>query len=474
MSSQMSSLFLPCTVLSLISIFYLPRTLALVDDFSFWLKLLHVLLVLPQIVTAMMPSLFPQMNSLILYRLLALLIALLHFCDPMLSPMPYAMPVTDCQFSISCDLVLCSLITVYAIYVDTNHSLVQASVALGLLPVVSPGVILALHLARQQQQLNQEAGRASLHSSWVTWLQELSAGRRAATSGGTVVQPPSSTSVTREAGEQQKQGQDLAQDTKTAPPAGAGVPWMNLGQGLSNKDVAYSSACQTLATSLGAHLFKTGDGVLACGCGYGAELLFWKKEFSLGHITGIDTNPRASQLFPPTSDVRLLPVAVANMYSTFVNAVPFNRIVALDSVYHFEDKKHFFADCVKLLPPGGSVGVTDLVLSKQSGGRLPLWVSLLLRLMHVNVEFLWTEEEYREHLLAQGWERIQVKPFESTSVLAGWFPPSLLQHLEYAVILADRPAAASVSVAATKPKVAIVGSGLSGLVSNILCVYSIY
>lgn len=445
--SQVSSLFLPCTVLSLVSIYYLPRTLTLLDDFSFWLKLLHVLLVLPQIVTAVMPSLFPKMSSLVLYWLLALLIACLHWSDPLLTP-PYAFPVTDCQLSISCDLVLCSLITVYAIYIDTRYSAVQASVALGLLAVVPPGVVLALHLARQQLQNKGEGGaEAGLHSSWVTWLQEMLALRRAA-------------SV------KQQTGQSITGVTNSEAEAGsAGVLWMNLGQGWSTKGLAYTTACKTLATSLGAHIFKAGDGVLACGCGYGAELLFWKESFSLAHITGIDTNPRASQLFPPTNNVRLLPIAVSQIYSTFVNKVPFNRIVALDSVYHFEDKKQFFADCVKLLPPGGSVGVTDIVLSKHSKGKLPVWVSLLLRLMHVNVDYLWTEEEYLEQLHTQGWVHVQVKPFESASVLEGWFPSSLLQYLEYAVIVADRPPPSPSASVTAKPKVAIVGSGLSGLVS---------
>lgn len=422
--SHVSLLFVPCTVLSLVAVHYLPRSLSSVDDFSFWLKLLHVLLVLPQVVSYVAPTCVPKVSGAALYRLLALLIVLEHWFDPFLTP-EYAMPVSDCQISITCDLVFCSLITVYAIYVDTGKSTAQAGMALVLLPFVPPGVVLALHLSRQQLT----EGSAGLHSSWVTWLQEIFARRRASF--------------------------DPASDTR--------ILWMNLGQGWANKDVSYVTACKKLASTLGNHIFKTGDGVLACGCGYGAELLFWKETFDLAHITGIDTNPSASQLFPPTSDVRLLPISVDSICQAFQNKIEFNRIVALDSVYHFEDKFRFFADCAKLLPAKGSVGVTDLILSGPSG-EIPFWMSLILRAMHVNVKSLWTSDQYRRYLGEQGWVNVQVKPFEAVSVLAGWFPDALLQHVQYAVVSADRPPSPS-EATIVKPKVAIVGSGLSGLVA---------
>lgn len=438
--SEVSVLFLPCTMLSLLAVNRLPRTLSRPDDFSFWLALLHVLLVLPQIVSALMPSLLPKMKGASLYRLLALLIALQHWLDPFLTPQ-YAWPVSDCQLSISCDLLLCSFITVYAIYVDTKQSLLHVSVALLVLPLAPPGVVLALHLCRQcPPSLKDDEKRESsggsgvgLHSSWVTWLQEMCARHRA-------------------------EGTDNSNSD--------GALWMNLGQWASD-DVTYTTACESLAASLGNHVLQEGDGVLACGCGYGAELLFWKESFSLAHITGIDTNPRASKLFPPTCDVRLLPVHVANVRETFCGKVEFNRIVALDSVYHFEDKRQFFADSASLLPERGSVGVTDLILSMPRK-ELPIWVTMVLRAMHVKVEYLWTEQEYRSELIEQGWEDIQVKHFEASNVLAGWFPASLRQHLHYAIVVAHRSSNCASSAQGNgkrKKKVAIVGSGLSGLVT---------
>ena len=48
---------------------------------------------------------------------------------------------------------------------------------------------------------------------------------------------------------------------------------------------------------MGKEVFQDNDGVLACGCGYGAELLFWKDKYKLHHITGIDTNEDAIENF---------------------------------------------------------------------------------------------------------------------------------------------------------------------------------
>ena len=427
-SDHVSLLFLPCTVMSLVCIHYLPRTITLVEDFSFWLKLLHVMLVFPQLTDFLLPNFFPKMNGKGLYFLLGLLILVLHWCDLVISSSARTFPITDCQLSITYDLVLCSLVTIYAINVDTG-SIVYTTMAFLLLPLVPPGVILALHLFLQKSI--EHEGVTEFHSLLVTRLQEFSARRRASNH-----------------------------------PCGANdglkTPlWMNLGQGWAATDLSYAEACKNLASSLGNHMFKAGDGVLACGCGYGAELLFWKETFSLSHITGIDTNTRASLLFPATCNVRLLPVPVSEIRSTFENKANFNKIVALDSVYHFDNKMQFFSDCASLLPSQGSVGVTDLIV-RQHRDRLPLWLTLLLRAMNVNINYLWTEDEYREQLLAQGWKNVHVKPFETVSVLAGWFPSSMLEYFEYAIIVAERP---KLDVRSTKKRVAVIGSGLSGLVA---------
>ena len=55
--------------------------------------------------------------------------------------------------------------------------------------------------------------------------------------------------------------------------------------------------------------------------------------------------------------MRLLHRPAAALCSAFQPGI-FNRVLALDAVYHFADKRAFFADAAALLPPGGTVGVT--------------------------------------------------------------------------------------------------------------------
>ena len=61
----------------------------------------------------------------------------------------YAAPVTAAQKSITIDLALCTVLTLYAIHRDTGGSvrwLCNAAIAA---PVLSPAAVLALHLMLQ-------------------------------------------------------------------------------------------------------------------------------------------------------------------------------------------------------------------------------------------------------------------------------------------------------------------------------------
>ena len=473
--------YLPTSVLALFAVQQLPLHLHSEADFSFWLMALHVLLILPRWFVFMVP-LQPKLDGTILYVILGVYVAVFHHLQ---SPTfaSYAMPVTDCQISITTDMVLCTVVTIYYIYQKTGMSLQKTSLAVLLVPFISPGGVLALFLGLVVH------GEGA-HGRLVTWAQRELALKRG-----------NSSSSARASGE------DPLADSKEDK------IWMNLGAGWQHgsygdeaQGMLYKTACEQLATSLGSAVFEPDDCVLACGCGYGAELIFWKKKFVLNHITGIDVNDDAALKFLPRENMRLLSLPVESIVSHFENKGRFNKIVALDSVYHFPDKTKFFSDCATLLkngvyavrsgrqPPnekaskkrssksrnagaGGrdaprvcSIGITDLVARRRDGSSaLPFFVSCALRLMHVNVSELWSEEEYIRRLEEQGWVDVEIQSLETSSpsggVLGGWFPSCFLHHLDYVLITAKRPPLSAKEAREVKRplKVAIVGSGLSGL-----------
>mmetsp|Transcript_15940 Transcript_15940/g.24018 ORF Transcript_15940/g.24018 Transcript_15940/m.24018 type:complete len:1009 (-) Transcript_15940:20-3046(-) len=414
-SRHVPLIFVPSSILSLLAISKLPTTLNSSVEFSFWLKLLHFLLVLPQLCSVFLPHMVVMEGSL-LYGVLAVIVIPFHLLSD--THFVYPFPTTDCQLSIGYDLVLCSLITLYAIHSHT-HSLLKVSVACVLLPVISPAGVLALFLMMIHSE--------GLHSRLVTYIQR------------TVAQYSHSSS------------------SSTSTSSSSMPLWMNLGLGWGVDHAEYSKACMSLAHRLGEALLEPGDGVLSCGCGYGAELLYWKEKFDLAHITGVDSNEEAARNFPLGDNIRLLHLPVSQLRQKFEHNIPVNKILALDSIYHFHDKPGFFDDCMSLLKAGGAVGVTDLVHTENT---IPHWLLIMLRCMNISVGHLWTKEKYIEYLESSGWVDISVESLHAPHVLGQWFPSQYMNHLDYVLVTARRPAEVGLP---PRPTVAVVGSGLSGL-----------
>jgi cyclopropane fatty-acyl-phospholipid synthase-like methyltransferase len=257
-----------------------------------------------------------------------------------------------------------------------------------------------------------------------------------------------------------------------------GPQWCNLGlwndgdHGDCDPLGGYDEACERLALALGSAAgLTTNDTVLCCGCGSGAELGLYKDRFKLRHITGIDPDfdlaaeSKRSCFNGHDFNIRRMKARVEDLHQSagadsLFPPTYFSKILALDNVYHYMSKLNFFRDCASMLPPGGKVGVTDILMVN---GATPMWVRLALRIMGIPDRNLWTQDEYVKHMSNLGFVDIKI---ESTGrrVFLGWkhfLPKALTKHLEYAIIVATRPPLPSVKETKQK-RVAIVGSGLSG------------
>eukprot|EP00122_Pirum_gemmata_P019748 Pgem_evm1s18478 len=325
--------FLPTSLVALISVHKLDETVDSPNQFGFWLKLLHVVLVLPSFIAYCLPK-QPRVDPAVIFGLLAVLVTISHCSISKFED--YSWPVSDCQVSIELDLLFCCMITIYAIYNAFDNSPLCASVALVLTPILTPVVNVTVkptNIAPQNVVLGSVLAcylvlerLSSIHSSVVTHIQkEFSLYLRNG----------------RSQGERKKETVKYKK------------AWMNLGRFSMLENVTdYDEACENLATCLSEGTsFEQGDGVLCCGCGFGSELVYWKNEYHLGHITGIDLNEEAVKSFSNMllHNVRLLKLNVRDILKEFGNKSCFNRVVALDSVYHFADKVTFFKDAFALL-----------------------------------------------------------------------------------------------------------------------------
>jgi len=180
------AIFVPCAAAALLCVYKLPHSLDRPEEFGMWLKGLHVLIALPRLVYVLSPwQIKANVNGKVFYSVLAVAIAVYHQAETRHLPLPSsASALTDCQFSISVDLALCSLITLYAVYTHTQ-SVLWLSVAALAMPVLTPGPVLAGFLA---------CWHSSNSTGWVPYLQLRMADRMRSANSSSKQQPSSSSS----------------------------------------------------------------------------------------------------------------------------------------------------------------------------------------------------------------------------------------------------------------------------------------
>ena len=431
--------------------------------FRTWLQVLHVVLLLPVLASALLPTALSlnriRVDSSLLFALLAIATSAWHLYHVAVLGTVPILPSTDCQWSITTDLVGCTLLTLYAVYKDSSASSLRHTVLAALaIPLLSPAVVLATHLC-----LSRLAGS---HTALIGCVQ-----RRVA-------------AKLRRADEASDDLTITSNDDKKATRR----KWCNLGlwtktssEGNGKNNVcAYSQACENLAEALGkAAQLGEDDGVLSCGCGSMDEVAFYKERFAVRHITGIDPAlPEARATHPDDFNVRTVRTGVEDLLDdnpsgaggggderrTIFPPRFFNKIIALDNIYHYPDKEGAWRTFLGMVAPGGNVAVSDVLLKKRSNDT-PLWVRMALRLMGIPTANLWTEQDYRRKLAEMGYDGVDVQTISGPVLIQGpwsrFLPQALLWHLDYAIVVASSPA--PVKPRRKKKKVAIVGSGLAGL-----------
>jgi len=446
-SASIPILYLFCAFLAFASTLRLPGTVDTAPEaFSFWLLCIHISLCIPKVLLPLLRAVCPISRATICDSTLGAfptyaILLVLSFAGHAHAMWYYSTsfthsPQTDCQLSITYDMVFCALITVYRIWLDTQ-SMKLALGALCVAPMISPAAVLAAYLA---------AGHwPEWHREGVTRIQQMLASRE------------------RASGQHGEEKQEVMMPAET---------WMNLG--VWTKDTKdYDQACRTLATRI-ADVARLGpsDGVLACGCGHrGDELLFLKQRYRLEHITGIDiaATPR-----PCPPNVLLLKMRFEDIRTSLPHKGRYRKIIAVDSIYHCADKMRFFCDAEYLLPDGdpeACVVVSDILLKPNA----PAWVSLALGLCNIPRANQWTKQEYVHRLGEAGFEidddaGVEFFCLEPVChVLARWFPTTLVRWLDYSILRARKKVSSSggsPSRGCDKkqiPKAAVVGSGLTGL-----------
>src|SRR6266516_5296834 len=136
-------------------------------------------------------------------------------------------------------------------------------------------------------------------------------------------------------------------------------------------------ACEAMAKLLGdAAAFGPQDEVLDVGFGFGDQDLFWCENFSPRRIVGLDIIPShvalAQQRIRTSQMHDRVELRVGSATQLPFGENSFDKVVALESAFHFVTREVFFHEAYRVLRPGGRLVTAEpipMACSKQS------WIS---------------------------------------------------------------------------------------------------
>lgn len=195
--------------------------------------------------------------------------------------------------------------------------------------------------------------------------------------------------------------------------------YLNLGYW--EQATTYDAACQAMAKLLGeASCMGPQDEVLDVGFGFADQDLFWIDTFSPKRISGLNIAPSQVDFARKRVAERHLEgridLRVGSAIQIPFEAEKFDKVVALETAFHFPTREHFFQEAYRVLRPKGRLAITDILfLTKQRapGSKKSMYGAmktyLLRTLWQVPLENMYPSDVYMEKLLSAGFENIQIR-----------------------------------------------------------------
>jgi cyclopropane fatty-acyl-phospholipid synthase-like methyltransferase len=191
-----------------------------------------------------------------------------------------------------------------------------------------------------------------------------------------------------------------------------------------DKPATLDDACEALAQVAGeAAQLQNGDRVLDAGFGFADQDMYWVERFSPAKVVGV--NVTQSQVDEARKRVAArgmserIDLQLASATALPFEARSFDKVIALESAFHFPTRQDFFREAFRVLKPGGRIVTLDIL--EQPNQKRGLWgrfmTSVCYHFWQVCRANVCDRDEYARRMAAIGFEQVKVESiYEDTMV----------------------------------------------------------
>jgi ubiquinone/menaquinone biosynthesis C-methylase UbiE len=136
---------------------------------------------------------------------------------------------------------------------------------------------------------------------------------------------------------------------------------------------------QMNAVLLDAGKVASGQRVLDVGCGFGGTIQQINAGHSGMHLTGLNIDPRqlaVAEAETYTANGNELDWVEADACQMPFEDNSFDRVLAVECIFHFPSREQFLAEAARVLKPGGYLAVSDFVPAVAFLAKTPFWMAV--------------------------------------------------------------------------------------------------